>query len=165
MRQIPAARGAVRRRRTALALSVVTALGLTQALASASAAPDSPAHGAPVVKVAKTYVGPLLVNKTEHTIYMFVRDKRRKDDCLKIKGCEKDWPAVTTTGKPVGGPGVKKALLGSIPYKGGLREVTYKGYPLHTYVKDDSKRDVLNIGIRQFGGAWYALNPKGHLVK
>jgi hypothetical protein len=100
---------------------------------------------------------------------MFVRDKRRKDECVKIKGCEKDWPAVTTTGKPVAGPGVKKSLLGSIPYKGKhkgkLREVTYKGHPLHTYRFDTSKRSVINIGNRQFHGAWYGLNANGRVVK
>ncbi len=119
----------------------------------------------PTVKIVKTAVGPLLANRSGYTVYMFVRDKPRKDVCRKIKNCEKDWPAVTTTGKPVAGPGVKKSLLGSIPYKGKLREVTYKGHPLHTYRFDTSKGSVINIGNRQFGGAWYALNAKGGVVK
>jgi hypothetical protein len=96
---------------------------------------------------------------------MFVRDKRGKDVCRTISGCEKDWPAVTTVGKPVAGPGVKKSLLGTIPYKGKLRELTYDGHPLHTYRFDTSKASVINIGIVQYGGAWYALNGKGKEVK
>jgi predicted lipoprotein with Yx(FWY)xxD motif len=121
------------------------------------------------VRVAHTDVGRLVVTGSGYTVYMFARDKRGKDECLKIKGCEKDWPAVTTKGKPVAGPGIKKSLLGSIPYlgkhKGKLREVTYKGHPLHTYRFDTSKGSVINIGNRQFGGAWYALNPSGGVVK
>jgi predicted lipoprotein with Yx(FWY)xxD motif len=148
------------KRTVPLALTAVVMLGVSPAFAAASAAKVKP-----VVNLAKTYVGPVLADKSDYTIYMFVRDKRGKDNCITIKGCEKDWPAVTTTGKPIAGPGVKKSLLGTIPYKGKLREVTYKGYPLHTYLKDDTKRDVLNVGIRQFGGAWYALNAKGQLVK
>jgi predicted lipoprotein with Yx(FWY)xxD motif len=107
----------------------------------------------------------LLVNKSGRTIYMFTRDRRRKDKCRKIKGCERDWPAVTTTGKPVAGPGVKKSLLGTIPYKGKLRELTYKGYPLHTYRFDTSNGSVINIGNRQYGGGWYALNARGGQIK
>ena len=153
--------------RIALVLTAGSLLLLTTpALAAVSATASSQPHAAkPTVKVVQTAVGPLLADGSGYTVYMFVRDKPRKDECRKIKNCEKDWPAVTTTGKPVAGPGVKKSLLGSIPYKGKLREVTYKGHPLHTYRFDASRASVINIGNRQFGGAWYALNAKGGVVK
>ena len=145
-------------------------LGSTAAFAATpTAASSEGSQVKPTVSIAKTDVGPLLVNKAQYTVYMFVRDKRDKDECLNIKGCEKDWPAVTTTEKPVPGPGVKKSLLGTIPYKGKhtgtVWEVTYNGHPLHTYRFDTSKRSVINIGNRQYGGAWYALNAKGQEVK
>ena len=148
--------------------AVAVALSIAVPFAAASATARSPAHVAgavPTVKIGNTLVGPLLVNKSGRTVYMFVRDRTRDDVCRTINGCEKDWPPVTTAGKPVAGPGVKKSLLGSIPYKGKLREVTYKGRPLHTYRFDTSKGSVINIGIVQYGGAWYALNAKGGLVK
>jgi predicted lipoprotein with Yx(FWY)xxD motif len=148
-----------------LVLTALLLLGTTPALAATSAAAVGQHAAKPTVKVANTAVGPLLADKTGYTVYMFKRDKPRKDVCRTIKKCEKDWPAVTTTGKPVAGPGVKKSLLGTIPYKGKLREVTYKGHPLHTYRFDTSKGSVINIGNRQYGGAWYALNAKGGVVK
>jgi predicted lipoprotein with Yx(FWY)xxD motif len=158
--------GSRARQRVPLLLTAVALLGTTPALAAVSTPGDAQQHAAkPTVKVASTEVGPLLVNKSGYTVYMFVRDKKNKDQCRKIKGCEKDWPAVTTKSKPVAGPGAKKSLLGSIPYKGKLREVTYKGHPLHTYRFDASKGSVINIGNRQFGGSWYALNAKGKVVK
>lgn len=159
--------GAGPRKPVALALATVGVLGMTFGFATAATASSQRHHANPTVRIARTAVGPLLVNQSERTIYMFVRDKRNKDVCRKIKRgrCEKRWPAVTTTGKPVAGPGVKQSLLGTIPYKGKLREVTYKGRPLHTYTRDTGKRDVLNIGIKDFGGAWYALNANGGLVK
>jgi predicted lipoprotein with Yx(FWY)xxD motif len=170
MIDIVARRAAGPRQRVALVLATVGVLAITAAFAATSATARSPqVHGKPTVTIAKTEVGPLLANKSGYTVYMFVRDKRRKDECLKIKGCEKDWPAVTTSVKPLAGPGVKKALLGSIPYKGKhkgtLREVTYKGHPLHTYRFDTSKGSVINIGNRQFHGAWYGLNANGRVVK
>jgi predicted lipoprotein with Yx(FWY)xxD motif len=152
-------------RRVGLVLIAVSLLGTTPALAAVSAAHGQQHAAKPTVKIVETAVGPLLADKSGDTVYMFVRDKPRKDVCRTIKNCEKDWPAVTTTGKPVAGPGVKKSLLGSIPYNGKLREVTYKGHPLHTYRFDASKGSVINIGNRQFGGAWYALNSKGGVVK
>jgi predicted lipoprotein with Yx(FWY)xxD motif len=162
--------GAGARRRVALVPVAVLVLAITAASAAASATARG-AHdpGKPTVTIAKTDVGPLLANKAGYTVYMFVRDKHDKDECLKIKGCEKDWPAVTTRGNPVAGPGVRKSLLGAIPYKGKhkgkLWEVTYNRHPLHTYRFDTSKGSVINIGNRQFHGAWYALNPKGKEVK
>jgi predicted lipoprotein with Yx(FWY)xxD motif len=147
-------------------LAAVFVLGTTTAFAATSTpSGHAPVRAKPTVSIARTYVGPLLVDKSGDTIYMFVRDKRNKDVCITIKGCEKDWPAVTTVGKPVAGPGVKKSLLGTIPYQGKLRELTYKGHPLHTYIHDHGKGDVLNIGNHQFHGSWFALNANGGEVK
>ncbi|HTR70937.1 MAG TPA: hypothetical protein VMH41_12010 [Mycobacteriales bacterium] len=153
-----------------MVLAATIALGVTAVPAATSARAGTDKTGAkPTVSVATTAVGPLLVNRAQDTIYMWVRDKRDKDKCLSVKKCEKDWPAVTTPTKPIAGPGVKKSLLGAIPYKGPhkgkLYEVTYKGHPLHTYLFDTGKRSVINIGNRQFGGAWYALNAAGGVVK
>ena len=156
------------RNAVALVPALALALSITVPFAAASALARTPARLAgaqPTVKIADTLVGPLVVNKSGRTVYMFVRDKPGKDLCHTISGCEKDWPPVTTVGTPVAGPGVKKSLLGTIPYKGSLREVTYKGHPLHTYRFDTSNGSVLNIGLVQYGGAWYALNPKGGLIK
>ena len=160
--------GTETRGQVALVLAAAVVLGVTSvSVATAGTARTQAHHSKPTVQVARTAIGPLLVDTSKHTIYMFVRDKRNKDVCRTIKRgrCEKKWPAVTTKGKPVLGPGVKKSLIGTIPYQGKLREVTYKGRPLHTYTGDTSKRDVLNIGIRDFGGAWYALNSNGGVVK
>lgn len=119
----------------------------------------------PVVKLANTLAGPLLVDHRGRTIFMFARDRRRHDTCATIKGCEIDWPAVTTIGRPVIGPGVKRSLIGTIPYKGRRRELTYAGHPLHTYKFDPAARSVMNIGNTQFGGAWWGLDAAGKLVK
>ena len=72
---------------------------------------------------------------------------------------------MTTTGRPVVGPGVDVNLLGTTPYKGKLRQVTYAGWPLHTYkFAYSAQTSVINIGIKQFGGQWDALGPAGQLI-
>ncbi len=138
------------------------------AFVAGSAMGRSPGHAArhrPTLKIANTFAGALLVDASGHTVYVLVRDNGRKDDCRRLRGCERNWPPLTTVDRPVAGPGVRKSLLGTIPYKGKLREVTYKGHPLHTYSYDTDRGSVLNIGNVQFGGSWYALNAKGGLIK
>jgi predicted lipoprotein with Yx(FWY)xxD motif len=44
-----------------------------------------------------------------------------------------DWPAFTTTGKPLAGPGVKQKLLGSVYRPGIGYQVTYGGHPLYLF--------------------------------
>lgn len=148
------------------AVAVLPAGAGARVAAHAVGAHHTTRTGARVVKLGSTLAGPLLVDHRGHTIFMFVRDRRNHDTCATIKGCLRDWPAVTTTGRrPVIGPGVKRSLVGTIAYKGKLREVTYKGHPLHTYRFDPAARSVMNIGNTQFGGAWWALNAAGKLVK
>jgi predicted lipoprotein with Yx(FWY)xxD motif len=44
-----------------------------------------------------------------------------------------EWPALTTTGDPVAGPGVNSGLLGSVERPGIGRQVTYAGHPLYLF--------------------------------
>ncbi len=155
---------------TAVTLAGAAALPATAAAQSrihiGRHTPAAHAAGArPTVALGNTLAGPLLVDHRGYTIFMFAKDARNRDNCAKIKGCLTDWPAVTTTGRPNVGPGLKRSLVGTIPYKGKLRMVTYDGRPLHTYKFDPAPKSVENIGNTQFGGAWWALNAAGKPVK
>jgi predicted lipoprotein with Yx(FWY)xxD motif len=44
-----------------------------------------------------------------------------------------DWPAFTTTGAPVAGPGVEQKLLGTVDRPGIGDQVTYGGHPLYLF--------------------------------
>lgn len=44
-----------------------------------------------------------------------------------------DWPAFTTKGKPLAGPGVNPALLGTVERRGIGDQVTYAGHPLYLF--------------------------------
>lgn len=44
-----------------------------------------------------------------------------------------DWPALTTIGAPIAGPGVNQKLLGSVDRPGIGNQVTYGGHPLYLY--------------------------------
>jgi len=44
-----------------------------------------------------------------------------------------EWPALTTTGPPVAGPGVNRQLLGTVHRPGVGTQVTYNGHPLYFF--------------------------------
>jgi predicted lipoprotein with Yx(FWY)xxD motif len=118
------------------------------------------------IKVSNTLAGPVITDARGYVLFIFSKGGHSIARCEKNKACAADWPAVTTSGKPVAGAGLDPKLLKTIPYTGRLREVTYAGWPLHSYkFAYSAQSSVINIGIKQFGGPWYALAPTGMIIK
>jgi predicted lipoprotein with Yx(FWY)xxD motif len=127
----------------------------------------APAHsaGGARLRLRHTTLGNILVNGRGHTLYAFARDSRNHDACVAISGCTGIWPLVRSRQAPTVGAGVRRALVGTIKLSGGIRQVTYAGHPLYTYIGDSGPGDTSYVGQRQFGGRWFALNAAGHIVK
>jgi predicted lipoprotein with Yx(FWY)xxD motif len=75
-----------------------------------------------------------------------------------------EWPAVTTTGPPVAGPGVSQKLLGTVQRAGIGEQVTYAGHPL--YLFETSPDQITGEGWDESGlppwnGMWYLMSPAG----
>jgi predicted lipoprotein with Yx(FWY)xxD motif len=115
-----------------------------------------------VVTVEKTKLGKVVANSKGHTLYMFRKDKAHKSACYGT--CAKFWPPLVTTGKPVAGPGVKASLLSTSKRTDGKLQVTYKGYPLYTFLEDKKPGDTKGEGSKAFGAGWYALTPTGVVI-
>lgn len=54
-------------------------------------------------------------------------------DFLSVSPSDDDWPALTTAGAPVAGPGVDQNLLGTVDRRGIGKQVTYGGHPLYLF--------------------------------
>jgi len=154
-------------RRIATAVLAVT-------VAALSASADALADGAPpaaraarttTVRLAKTNLGKILVSGSGAALYMFTKDGRNADKCVTISGCRTVWPALTSSGRPVGGTGVKASRLSTIRLPDGARQVTYDGHPLYTYSFSSGPEDTSYVGASEFGGRWYAVGSTGHAVK
>jgi len=83
-------------------------------------------------------------------------------------GYTDDWPALTSTGAPVAGPGVNPKLLGSVYRRGIGRQVTYGGHPL--YLFDTPSRPFKPQGERYmetvkplppWHGYWFLVSSEG----
>ncbi len=123
----------------------------------------SPAR-VPTVRLEQTGIGKILVDRSGFTLYLFTRDRRDRDRCLNVSDCLNTWPALTTEHRPIAGPNVKRSLLGTIKLRGDTMQVTYAGHPLYTYAEDFSPGSTLNVGTKEYGGLWYAVNAAGRAV-
>jgi predicted lipoprotein with Yx(FWY)xxD motif len=134
------------------------------ALAGAAAA-------APVVKTAynahlKTTI---LVDGRGHTLYMWTPDTGGHATCLNDSTyhCSKHWIPVYGTSATVAGA-AKQSLIGTVQRGDGTTQITYKQWPLYTWIggygtKGDKKPgDVFGQG---FVAVWFVLSPKGTLIK
>ncbi len=74
-----------------------------------------------------------------------------------------EWPAITTTGAPVAGPGVSKSLLGTVKRSFG-EQITYAGHPLYLF---DRMADSVTgegwdePGLLPWHGVWNLIAPSG----
>jgi predicted lipoprotein with Yx(FWY)xxD motif len=75
-----------------------------------------------------------------------------------------EWPAITTKGAPVAGPGVQASMLGVVDRKGVGHQVTYAGHPL--YLFDSSPGEITGEGwdepsLPPWHGVWWVMSPSG----
>ena len=133
--------------------------------AAASPAPTARAGRVAKIQLRHTSRGKVLVDSSGFTLYRFTRDTARKNICVTISECPGTWPALSTSGKPTAGPGVKASLLSTIKLPNGSKQVTYAGHPLYRYGAANERGETFYIGAKQFGGTWYAVNVAGSFVK
>jgi predicted lipoprotein with Yx(FWY)xxD motif len=146
------------------AITLAGVLGVSLAGAQTGAMSVRLAHvagGGAKIALRSTSMGKVLVNGRGFTLYAFTKDSKNKDRCAMTAGCKNVWPVVSTHGKPVAGPGVKRSLVGSIKLSGGVQQATYAGHPLYTYAGDSGPGETGYVGASQFGGRWLAVNASG----
>ena len=164
---------------------MLVAVAATLALSTpARASATSPAtQGGTEIIVADTAFGPALAVGSgpykNYTLYYISSDHGSSFGCtagvtstpfgpLACTGPSNDknaeWPAITTTGRPVAGPGVSQSLLGRVYRKGVGYQVTYAGHPL--YLFDQQPGAVTGEawdepGLPPWHGVWWLMSPSG----
>ncbi len=144
--------------------SATTAAASSQAAGSATTSSSSvaPASASAVTITTKhDKLGTILaVGSREMTVYLFEADKGSTSACT--GACAKAWPPVIGTANAISG--ARRSDLGTITRADGQTQVTYKGHPLYTFVKDKDDGDAYGEGVKAFGAEWYALAPSGSKV-
>jgi predicted lipoprotein with Yx(FWY)xxD motif len=154
-----------RRAQLALAVGALLAAATGASAAVHATGPASADAVKPVLKLHKTSIGTILVDRRGRTLYMFAPDKKSRSVCY--GQCAIDWPPlyVPAKGKLRVQKGVKASLVGRTKRKDGRFQLTYKQHPLYLF-KFDTKAGQLNgqdyLGD---GGKWWVVSPTGRVIK
>lgn len=110
-------------------------------------------------------LGPVLVDGQGLALYLFETDRRGAPSrCYNI--CAIQWPpALLPNGaRPVAGPGVMPALLGTAPRTDGSTQITYNGWPLYFWPPDHTPGTATGQALTNAGGRWYVVDAAGDAV-
>ena len=151
--------------RSAAALSLTLgAIVLAAFLATTHAAGASPrSAGGTAVDLRKTTLGSILVDARGRSLYLFEADRNAASMCN--TQCASYWPPLTTRGAAHAGNGVKASLLGLTRKRNGVRQVTYAGHPLYTFVGDKRPGQTTGEGLKNFGAEWYVVAASGRKIE
>jgi predicted lipoprotein with Yx(FWY)xxD motif len=100
-------------------------------------------------------------------LYMFEADTRGEGDTEAVSTCYDDcagaWPPLVAEGAQAGDQ-VESDLIGTIERRDGEMQVTYGGWPLYYFVRDEAAGDTNGQDVEGFGAEWYLVNPSGEIV-
>ncbi|MFZ2113605.1 MAG: hypothetical protein WAU77_07750 [Solirubrobacteraceae bacterium] len=142
-----------------LAVALAVTAGAVTVASAKPSIPSARSSSAATVQLRHSSLGSILVSSSGRTLYEFTRDHANKSSCASIRGCSEIWPSLRAS-RPTAGSGVRASLLST---SGG--QVTYAGHPLYLYSGDRGPGKTSYVGVKQFGGVWYALNASGGAVK
>jgi len=135
--------------RAALAVGLSGVVALSSAALVATAGATRNATKARVVaRIQKTSkYGKILVTTRGMTLYTYASDTRAHSNCN--GACLAIWPPLTV---PKGIKPVAKGVRGLqvIVRANGVRQVTYKGWPLYTYVNDKTRGVISGNAVSNF---------------
>ena len=111
------------------------------------------------VRVARTKLGPILVNGQGRTLYLFLKDRHGKSTCY--GGCARVWPPAIASGAPRVGPGVAAGKLTTTRRTDHKRQLVYNGHPLYAMSADTRPGELEGQG---FLGTWFVVSPAGRRI-
>jgi predicted lipoprotein with Yx(FWY)xxD motif len=101
----------------------------------------------------KDGVGAYIADAKGMTLYYFAKDSAGKSVCA--GDCLAKWPAYAAN-KVEPQAGLEAKDFTNIKREDGASQVTYKGYPLYYFAKDQKPGDTTGQGV---GGVWYVVDP------
>ena len=131
-----------------LAVAALVLFGLV--VAGASSPP--PAATGTVLKTATIGGTMVLINAKGFTLYSFAPDTPTASKCY--GSCAAYWPPVIGTASA--SPGLP-GTVGTIIRTGGVRQLTYDGHPLYTYIGDSAPGQANGNNLNLNGGLWHEV--------
>ncbi|MDE1860364.1 MAG: hypothetical protein KGH72_01470 [Candidatus Micrarchaeota archaeon] len=126
--------------------------GTTTAVTSAPQTTEAMVHYAVNLGDNAT-LGKYLTNASGFTLYLYTSDTPNSGKSACYGTCATYWPAFYATDLTVAS-GLNASLFGTINRTDGSKQLTYRGWPLYTYVKDKAPGEVSGEGA---SGTWFVL--------
>jgi predicted lipoprotein with Yx(FWY)xxD motif len=112
--------------------------------------------------------GVYLTDAVGRAVYLFTADQQGTGETKAMShcydACAQAWPPVTTEGKPKAGTQEQALLLGTIQRQDGRIQVTYNGWSLYYFAKDQPQGPPTGQQVQSFGGEWSLVQPQGTKV-
>lgn len=109
-------------------------------------------------------LGAYITDSAGMALYMFMADtKGGPSTCY--DACAEAWPPLTTQGPVEAAQSVDASLVGTIQRRTGETQVTFNGWPLYRYVKDQGRGQVTGQDVEGFGAEWYVMSPQGEIIR
>ncbi len=148
-------------RRIVLSLAGATALAACGAAGTTNSGPPatSGAGGSSgaVISTASTSIGVVLTNSQGFTLYYFLPEQNSTIGACN-GGCLTAWPPLLTSGATTA-PSALTGTFGTVSIMvngAAATEVTYNGWPLHTFASDTAAGQTTGQGV---DGKWFAITP------
>lgn len=105
-------------------------------------------------------LGKFITDGDGNTLYLFTKDVPNTSNCY--DKCEQSWPPVLPAGDATLKDGLIAALVGKTTRKDGSTQLTYNGWPLYYYAKDQKAGDTSGQAV---GKVWWVVSPEGNIIK
>lgn len=139
----------------ALLAAACGSAGSSHAVGASASRPRSrpPSATLLVSDVHNAKYGMILVDSSGRTLYVLTS---AQPGACTTSACTSIWPPLYLP-SGVASPGKASAVggaLGVVSQPGGMRQVTYNGYPLYRYAGDSGPGQANGEDVRSFGGIW-----------
>ncbi len=100
-------------------------------------------------------LGTILTDASGMTLYLFEKDVPNSGESACYDQCEQNWP-IFSAEEPLTLPDGVPGELGTITRTDGTMQVTYNGWPLYYFAKDQQPGDTTG---QEVGDVWYVVTP------
>jgi predicted lipoprotein with Yx(FWY)xxD motif len=145
-----------------LLLTLICASALAACGAAATTSPSGSGGGSgtstsPTVSTGTTSLGTVLTDAHGLTLYYFLPEKGGVTTACSAS-CLSAWPPVIASAAPTASSSVTGSLgVVSITFNGAsVKQVTYNGWPLHTFSGDSASGQVNGQNVEN---TWFAAEP------
>lgn len=112
-------------------------------------------------------LGQYIADNEGMALYMFEADTRGEGNAAAETTCYDDcaeaWPPLIAQ-DPQAGDQAQAGLIGTIERRDGEMQVTYGGWPLYYFVRDEAPGDTSGHDVEGFGAEWYLVDPSGEVI-